>query len=109
MSKGILTINAGSSSIKFALYKLDGGLAGKPTLSGQIDGIGTNATKMVAKDRAGEKIADATPALAVYLRQGDPEPQALQDLTTMRVAVPDRPARRPSPLRSSRPARASGG
>lgn len=34
----------------------------------------------------------ATPALAVYLRQGDPEPQALQDLTEMRLAVPDREA-----------------
>lgn len=36
----------------------------------------------------------ATPALAVYLRQGDTEPQDLQDLTTMRVAVPEHEAMR---------------
>ena len=53
MKKGILTINAGSSSIKFALYELNGGLADKPTLSGQIDGIGASA-KLIAKDPAGK-------------------------------------------------------
>ena len=53
MSRGILTINAGSSSIKFALYKLNGGLADKPTLSGQIDGIGASA-KLIAKDPNGK-------------------------------------------------------
>lgn len=53
MNKGILTINAGSSSIKFALYELNGGLAAKPTLSGQIDGIGASA-KLIAKDPAGK-------------------------------------------------------
>ncbi|QRM20312.1 acetate/propionate family kinase [Dechloromonas sp. TW-R-39-2] len=53
MNKGILTINAGSSSIKFALYELNGGLADKPTLSGQIDGIGASA-KLIAKDPAGK-------------------------------------------------------
>jgi acetate kinase len=53
MSRGILTINAGSSSIKFALYKLNGGLANKPTLSGQIDGIGASG-KLIAKDPDGK-------------------------------------------------------
>ncbi len=53
MSRGILTINAGSSSIKFALYKLNGGLADKPTLSGQIDGIGAQA-RLIAKDPHGK-------------------------------------------------------
>lgn len=38
----------------------------------------------------------ATPALAVYLRAGDAEPQDLQDLVAMRVAVPDR-----EPMRST--------
>ena len=53
MSRGILTINAGSSSIKFALYQLNGGLAEKPTLSGQIDGIGASG-KLIAKDPGGK-------------------------------------------------------
>ena len=39
MARGILTINAGSSSIKFALFELDGGLTAQPVVSGQIDGI----------------------------------------------------------------------
>jgi acetate kinase len=58
MKQGILTINAGSSSIKFALFPLARPISPEAEVSGQIDGIGTNATKMVAKDRAGEKIAD---------------------------------------------------
>jgi acetate kinase len=57
MSKGILTINAGSSSIKFALYRLNGGLADKPTIAGQIDGIGASA-KLIAKDPQGKHEVD---------------------------------------------------
>ena len=53
MSRGILTINAGSSSIKFALFELNGGLQQKPTVSGQIDGIGASA-KLIARDPAGK-------------------------------------------------------
>ena len=58
MKQGILTINAGSSSIKFALFPLAHPISPDAEVSGQIDGIGTNATKMVAKDKAGQKIAD---------------------------------------------------
>ena len=58
MSKGILTINAGSSSIKFALFQLAENIAETAEFSGQIDGIGTDLTKLVAKDRAGKRIAD---------------------------------------------------
>ncbi|MBP5987677.1 MAG: acetate/propionate family kinase [Azonexus sp.] len=58
MQQGILTINAGSSSIKFALFPLAHPISPEAEVSGQIDGIGTNATRMVAKDRAGAKIAD---------------------------------------------------
>jgi acetate kinase len=58
MKQGILTINAGSSSIKFALFPLARPISPDAEVSGQIDGIGTNATKMVAKDRDGKKIAD---------------------------------------------------
>jgi len=53
MTRGILTINAGSSSIKFALFELNGGLQQKPTISGQIDGIGAKA-KLIARDPAGK-------------------------------------------------------
>lgn len=58
MSRGILTINAGSSSIKFALFPLDHPISPVAEVSGQIDGIGAEVTKMVAKNRAGERIAD---------------------------------------------------
>jgi acetate kinase len=60
MSRGILTINAGSSSIKFALFPLEHPISPIAEVSGQIDGIGAETTKMVAKDRAGERIADQT-------------------------------------------------
>lgn len=50
---GVLVINAGSSSIKFALFQLDGSLKDKPAVSGQIDGIGAQA-KLVAKDHKGK-------------------------------------------------------
>lgn len=56
--QGILTINAGSSSIKFALFPLAHPLSPQAEVSGQIDGIGTSATKLVAHDRAGERIAN---------------------------------------------------
>jgi acetate kinase len=60
MKQGILTINAGSSSIKFALFSLAHPISPEAEVSGQIDGIGTDATKMVAKNKAGERIADQT-------------------------------------------------
>ena len=53
MSRAILTINAGSSSIKFALFELNGGLSETATVSGQIDGIGAGA-RLVARDPAGK-------------------------------------------------------
>ncbi|MBW7902430.1 MAG: acetate/propionate family kinase [Rhodocyclaceae bacterium] len=62
MSRAILTINAGSSSIKFALYALDEALARHPFLSGQIDGLGA-AARLTAKNAAGAALADeALPA-----------------------------------------------
>lgn len=52
MKQGILTINAGSSSIKFALFELNDGLARHPSLSGQIDGLGAEA-RLVAINGSG--------------------------------------------------------
>ncbi|MCK6389658.1 MAG: acetate/propionate family kinase [Azonexus sp.] len=66
MKQGILTINAGSSSIKFALFPLAHPISPEAEVSGQIDGIGTNATRLIAKNPAGERIADqAIPGEAV--------------------------------------------
>ncbi|MCL2524117.1 MAG: acetate/propionate family kinase [Betaproteobacteria bacterium] len=58
MQDAILTINAGSSSIKFALFPLAHPLSAEAEVAGQIDGIGTSATRLVAKDRSGQRIAD---------------------------------------------------
>jgi acetate kinase len=58
MSRGILTINAGSSSIKFALFALTTPLSETAIVVGQIDGIGTEVAKLVAKDEQGLRIAD---------------------------------------------------
>ncbi|MEO8410352.1 MAG: acetate/propionate family kinase [Propionivibrio sp.] len=59
--QSILTINAGSSSIKFALFEIFGPadpLSEKAAISGQIDGIGTPQIHLVAKNFAGQRIAD---------------------------------------------------
>ncbi|MFZ4538290.1 acetate/propionate family kinase [Propionivibrio sp.] len=58
MKQGILTINAGSSSIKFALFQLAKPLSEQAIVFGQIDGIGTAETRLVAKDQSGQSIAD---------------------------------------------------
>jgi acetate kinase len=53
--QAILTINAGSSSIKFALFALEAGrdLPEKPVVVGQVDGIGAQG-RLSAKDPAGK-------------------------------------------------------
>lgn len=58
MKQGILTINAGSSSIKFALFPLAHPILAVAEVSGQIDGIGAENTELVAKNRAGKQIAE---------------------------------------------------
>ncbi|MDR2187210.1 MAG: acetate/propionate family kinase [Azonexus sp.] len=60
MKRAILTINAGSSSIKFALFPLVHAhpLSPKAEMHGQIDGIGTGATRLEAKGRDGKLLAD---------------------------------------------------
>jgi acetate kinase len=83
MSEHILVLNAGSSSVKFAVY----GRAAKgwaDEARGQIEGIGT-APKFSAKDAAGKKLADeklgaevrdarsALGGLAAWLRKRFPD------------------------------------
>lgn len=53
----ILVINAGSSSIKFALFETGSELARRAVLRGQIDRIGS-APRLTAKDALGNVIAD---------------------------------------------------
>ena len=52
--KSILVLNAGSSSLKFALFPLEPTLAEHPALSGQIEGIGATP-KLSAKTSAGKR------------------------------------------------------
>lgn len=61
MSTAVLTINAGSSSIKFALFPLENQqvelkpeLSKTPGIVGQIDGLGTAEVRLRAKDSAGQ-------------------------------------------------------
>lgn len=58
MTRSVLTLNAGSSSIKFSLYELaDNGTPDHPVLTGQIDGIGSNP-HIKASDGNGKRIDD---------------------------------------------------
>ena len=66
MADGILTLNAGSSSIKFALFAREATIPRQPVLVGQIDGIGAagQAAHLKAKDAAGRTLDDADLDLA---------------------------------------------
>src|SRR5919106_1405526 len=57
MTDAVLTINAGSSSLKFSVYGI--GDDGRPTLSakGQVEGIGTSP-RLVAEDAAGRVLVE---------------------------------------------------
>ena len=50
----VLTLNAGSSSVKFALFDIAGGVRDKPLLSGQVDGIGQGPTPLTHVDALGQ-------------------------------------------------------
>jgi acetate kinase len=51
----ILTLNAGSSSLKFAAFQLASGSELRPLASGQIEGLGATAAKGQVETAAGEK------------------------------------------------------
>ena len=57
MTDAVLTINAGSSSLKFSVYRV--GEHDRPSLSakGQVEGIGTSP-RLVAEDAQGETLVD---------------------------------------------------
>ena len=54
---GILTLNAGSSSIKFALFAAQAPVPRKPALAGQVDGLGARP-HLKAKGASGAVLAD---------------------------------------------------
>ena len=54
-----LVFNAGSSSLKFCVYRRPGEDAWRREARGQVDGIGTSP-RLTAKDDAGTKMADDT-------------------------------------------------
>ncbi len=58
MSETVLVLNAGSSSIKFQLFALDGG-APQRRLKGQMEGIGTRP-RLAAGDGDGRSLVDRT-------------------------------------------------
>ncbi len=58
MPEAVLSLNAGSSSIKFALFAIGGGSALTRATHGQIEAIG-RAPHFVARDAAGKALEDA--------------------------------------------------
>lgn len=66
MTGAILALNAGSSSLKFALFDLGGG----PRLRGSVSGLGTAKTMFETRDAEGQSLvrehwADADPSAAI--------------------------------------------
>ncbi|CAG0998828.1 MAG: acetate/propionate family kinase [Rhodocyclaceae bacterium] len=59
MTQALLTINAGSSSIKFALFERGAPLAPQAALRGELDGIGAQP-RLKAKDADGAVLAELT-------------------------------------------------
>jgi acetate kinase len=59
-----LVLNAGSSSLKFCVYRRPEAEAWRLEARGQIEGIGTSP-RLTAKDEAGAVIADQQPGAVV--------------------------------------------
>ncbi|MDP1605048.1 MAG: acetate/propionate family kinase [Rhodocyclaceae bacterium] len=65
MADALLTLNAGSSSIKFALFRCGHPVPAQPEIVGQIDGIGTaSGARIKARDNTGRTLDDSDLALA---------------------------------------------
>ena len=58
--KAVLVLNAGSSSLKFALYPFEPTLSPQPALSGQVEGIGATP-RFSARDALGERFEADVP------------------------------------------------
>ncbi len=59
MADSILVVNAGSSSIKFSLFRIGDGASLLPSAKGQMDGIGVHP-RLRARDAGGAALADQT-------------------------------------------------
>jgi acetate kinase len=59
MADSILVVNAGSSSIKFSVYSVEGASDLVLSLKGQVDGIGTRP-RLRARDAGGRPLVDQT-------------------------------------------------
>jgi acetate kinase len=57
MADAVLTLNAGSSSIKFSLFELDAALSLRLILQGEVEGIGSGP-RFWARDNAGKMLAE---------------------------------------------------
>jgi acetate kinase len=57
MTDAVLSLNAGSSSLKFAMFEVDPGREPVAAARGQISGIGTEP-RLLARDEAGQVLAD---------------------------------------------------
>jgi acetate kinase len=80
----ILAVNAGSSSLKFALYPADGGTAGSALLSGQVDGLQPGGeARLQVQHYGGAAVTEALPAGG-----GEGHARALQALRQVLSAEP---------------------
>src|SRR5688572_19481083 len=59
MNDAIVVLNAGSSSLKFSVFRIDGSRL-EPVVKGLIEGIGTNP-RFKAKDADGRVVGEAQP------------------------------------------------
>ena len=66
--KAVLILNAGSSSLKFALYPLNGALASAPAISGQVEGIGATP-ELTTKTANGSRNTVAVDTSSTQLEQ----------------------------------------
>ena len=64
MNEFALVLNAGSSSLKFAVYRRGRGVAWEVVSRGQVEGIGSSP-RMSARDASGEVMATPAPGSAV--------------------------------------------
>ena len=82
----ILTVNAGSSSLKFSVHPLVAGQAGTSILTGNIDGLEPQGTPVLSSTYQGVAQSQALPATGL-----DSFDQALASLQSLLAAIPDIP------------------
>ncbi|WP_418648121.1 acetate/propionate family kinase [Thauera butanivorans] len=80
--KAVLVLNAGSSSLKFALYAINGEVAAAPAVSGQVEGIGATP-EITLKTADGQRIQEAVNATG---SQGEQHRDALDHVFKLLAA-----------------------